>query len=67
MNLPLPRMIFHLSICLSNTAVQEKAAEFLSKEAEKQQQAEAQRQERATTARKQPPTKGLYALRMDAV
>ncbi|XP_005090510.1 uncharacterized protein LOC101857532 isoform X2 [Aplysia californica] len=56
--LPLPRMVFHLAICLSNTEVQDSAAEFMAQEAEKQQQAQTHRQEANVMAeKKQPPTK----------
>ncbi|GFS15974.1 tudor domain-containing protein [Elysia marginata] len=44
LEVPIPRMLYHLSVCLSNLEVHESATEFMVQEREQQQQQEQARQ-----------------------
>lgn len=65
LDLPIPRMLYHLSVCLSNLQVQETAQEFVELEVkQKEQQAAAQVVSAEPQQQKPPPTKGdlIYML-----
>ncbi|CAG5134711.1 unnamed protein product, partial [Candidula unifasciata] len=58
LDLPVPRMLYHLSVCLSNLQVQETAQEFVELEVkQKEKQAAAQVESAAPQQKKPPPTK----------
>ncbi|BFZ19889.1 hypothetical protein BsWGS_22929 [Bradybaena similaris] len=58
LDLPIPRMLYHLSVCLSNVQVQETAQEFVELEVkQKEQQAAAQVVSAEPQQQKPPPTK----------